>query len=73
MGSGIMYREKIINIQTGEETFRDYTPEEISEMEKYQEILKQEQIVNEEKNKIRNSALAKLAALGFTEEEIAAL
>lgn len=31
-----MYREKIVNIETGEETWRDYTPEEIAEVEKGQ-------------------------------------
>ena len=31
-----MYKEKIINIETGEETWRDYTPVEITEVEKAQ-------------------------------------
>lgn len=68
-----MYREKIVNHETGEETWRDYTPQEIAQVEKEQaEVAKQ--IANWQKQeKIRQSALDKLAALGLTEDEIAAL
>lgn len=68
-----MYKEKIINIKTGEETWRDYTSEEIAEVEK---AIKETELKNKEslaKENVRKSALAKLAALGLTEEEIAAL
>lgn len=68
-----MYKEKIINIQTGKETWRDYTAKEIAEVEKAQaeaQIRMAEAQACEAK---RQSALAKLAALGLTEDEIAAL
>jgi len=68
-----MYKEKIINIQTGEETWRDYTSEEIDEIEQAKKERDQRIKQNEERENYRLSALAKLAALGLTEEEIAAL
>lgn len=68
-----MYREKIINAQTGEETWRDYTPEEIAEVEKAQAESQARITKIQERETIRQSALAKLAALGLTEEEIASL
>lgn len=68
-----MYKEKIINVETGEETWRDYTPEEIAEAEKNEIEAKKIRDLAKEKNAKRQSALAKLAALGLTEEEIAAL
>lgn len=68
-----MYKEKIINLATGEIVWRDYTEEEIA-------IAKQEEKLAEEKTKQairaennRKSAITKLAALGLTEDEIAAL
>lgn len=67
------YKEKIINIQTGEETFRDFTPEEISEAKKFEAEAQIKTIEAQERKALRQSALAKLAALGLTEEEIAAL
>lgn len=68
-----MYVEKIINLTTGEETYRDYTAEEIAIVEA--ERIKSEQLAKDLENKdlMRKSALAKLVALGLTEEEIAAL
>lgn len=68
-----MYKEKTINIETGEETWRDYTPEEIAEVEKAKAEI--ELKIAEEKNRQekRQSALNKLIDLGLTEEEIAAL
>lgn len=68
-----MYKEKIINLETGEETWRDYTPEEIAEAEKNEIEAKKIRDLAKEKNAKRQSALAKLAALGLTEDEIAAL
>lgn len=68
-----MYKEKIINVITGEETWRDYTPEEVAEVEKAQ---KEAEASNKElaaKEATRQRALAKLIDLGLTEEEIAAL
>jgi hypothetical protein len=62
-----------LNAITGEITSRNLTPDEIAEKAKMeQEFLEFE---NEKLAAIesRTSALAKLAALGLTEEEIAAL
>lgn len=71
------YREKIINIQTGEETFRDFTDEEIAalEAEQAQNEAEYAQFIATATAKAtaRASALAKLIDLGLTEEEIAAL
>lgn len=68
-----MYKEKIIDITTGEETWRDYTPEEIAEVEKAQAEAQVRIAAAQEREAKRQSALAKLAAIGLTEEEIAAL
>lgn len=68
-----MYKEKIINIATGKETWRDFTPEEIAEVEKQKLKTQQEISKIKEREAARQSALAKLAALGLTEEEIASL
>ena len=71
------YREKIINIDTGEETYRDYTAAEIALVKKESaEIAERVEIQRAEaeaKAAARASALAKLAALGLSVEEIAAL
>ena len=68
-----MYNEKIVNAETGEETWRDYTPEEIAEVEKAQAEAQARIAGAQEREATRQSALAKLAALGLTEEEIASL
>lgn len=68
-----MYKEKIVNHQTGEETWRDLNKDEVTEVEKAKaEAIKRSQFT-ENKEAARASALLKLAALGLTEEEIAAL
>jgi hypothetical protein len=58
---------------TGIETVRDYSDEEIVDhqetIKRNKEILKAEKA----KEEAKKSALAKLAALGLTEEEIASL
>jgi pimeloyl-CoA synthetase len=66
-------KEIIYDITSGQTTERPYTAEEIEEVKKTTAKLQKEteQIqINEE---LRKSALAKLAALGLTEDEIAAL
>lgn len=68
-----MYKEKIVNAETGEETWRDYTPEEIAIAEKLQAEAEERIAKAQEREATRQSALAKLAALGLTEEEIASL
>jgi len=68
-----MYKEKIIDHATGQETWRDYTPEEIALAEELR-IKAEEQIKKlAERESKRQSALNKLIDLGLTEEEIAAL
>jgi DNA-binding NarL/FixJ family response regulator len=61
------------NALTGEAIIRPLTPAEIAEREAMQ--AEQEALLAEQDAKIaaRQSALAKLAALGLTEEEIGAL
>lgn len=68
-----MFKEKIVNVITGEETWRDYTPEEIATVEEAK--IKAEKEIKElaEREAKRQSALNKLIDLGLTEEEIAAL
>ena len=61
-----IYVEKIINIQTGEETFRDYTAEEIAEVEKAQAEAA-ERVAKAAETATAKAAL--LAKLGITEEE----
>ena len=68
-----MYKEIIINAVTGEETTRDYTPEEIAEAKAFQAELEKQNAEAETKAAVRASALAKLAELGLTAEEIATL
>jgi hypothetical protein len=68
------YLEKIINAETGEETFREYTAEEIAEVEKSkaQAIIDNEKFLAEQatKNATRQAVLDKL---GLSADEIAAL
>lgn len=68
-----MYQEKIMNIQTGEITWRDYTSEEIAEVEKAQAEATKKMVQEKNLQAKRQSALNKLIDLGLTEEEIAAL
>lgn len=68
-----MYKEKIVDATTGEETWRDYTPEEIAEVEKAQaEATAKDQAEAEAQIK-REAALSKLAALGLTNDDLKAL
>lgn len=63
----------IVNAETNEEVIRELTPEEVADRS---EIAAEQLARNEAqvaKEAARTSALAKLAALGLTEEEIAAL
>jgi hypothetical protein len=58
---------------TGIETIRELTSEEIQEREQLTLEAEAKLAAIEAKQAARTSALAKLAALGLTEEEIAAL
>ena len=68
-----MYQEKIIDVLTGEETFRNYTSAEVAEVKAAQAIAATRQAEAEARATARASALAKLAALGLSADEIAAL
>jgi DNA-binding NarL/FixJ family response regulator len=59
-----------IDASTGVQVIRELTKEELDER---QELASKENAATEAKESARSSALAKLAALGLTEEEIAAL
>lgn len=61
-----MYKEKIYDIKTGEETWRDYTAEEILEIEKAQVEANARALELAEKKAARKAILEKL---GLTEEE----
>jgi DNA-binding NarL/FixJ family response regulator len=63
----------ILDAATGEEIIRPLTTQELAELQELQ--AEQETLQAEQDSKIaaRQSALAKLAALGLTEEEIASL
>ena len=67
------YFERIIDINTGEETIRDYTADEIAELEAEQAKQAAFIVEAEAKAEARASAFAKLAALGLSADEIAAL
>lgn len=61
-----MYKEKIIDLQTGEETWRDYTPEEIAEVEQAQAEAAAKAAELAEKEVARKTIFDKL---GITEDE----
>lgn len=61
-----MYREKIIDINTGEESFREYTAEEIKEVEQAAAAAKQ---IADKAKEIADARQAILLKLGLTEEE----
>ena len=66
-----------INCETGEEILREFTAEEISHREAsvkaFNEAKAQREAEEQAKIEAKNSALAKLTALGLTEEEVKAL
>lgn len=61
-----MYKEKIVNLETGEETWRDYSAAEIAEVEKAQAEAAARIAELAEKDAARQALLTKL---GITEEE----
>jgi hypothetical protein len=72
-----MYKEIIYNVKTEEETFVEFTAKELEEIQKKQAELEAESLViaeaEAEAQSLKDSANAKLAALGLTPEEIAAI
>jgi len=67
------YFERIIDINTGKETVRDYTAAEVAEVEAEALQAAARTAEAEAQAAVRASALAKLAALGLSADEIAAL
>jgi len=61
-----MYKEKIVNALTGEETWRDYTDAEIAEVEAAQAEAAKTLLEAEAKEAARQAVLTKL---GLTAEE----
>ena len=70
MGNPII---RIHNVETSEIEDREMTDAEFAEFEQNQISAKEDLQRAQEAKRIRESALAKLAALGLTEDEIAAL
>jgi hypothetical protein len=68
-----MYKEKIVDSITGKEIIRDYTAEQVAEVEAAQVEASARVAEAEARATARASALAKLAALGLSADEIAAL
>jgi vacuolar-type H+-ATPase subunit H len=65
--------EIIHNVQTGEITQKEYTKEQIEDSKKMQAEADAKAAELEAKAAVKASALAKLAALGLSADEIAAL
>jgi hypothetical protein len=67
-------REKIVNAETGEETFRDFTAEEIKRYEA-EKLLREKKLANLEAEQAAKETArqAVLSKLGLTAEEAAAL
>lgn len=65
-----MYKEKIVNVETSEETWRDYTDAEIAQVEAAQAEANQKQAEALAKEAARQAVLAKL---GLSAEDISAL
>ena len=66
-------KEKIVNIATGEESWRDYTSEEIAEIEKAKIEIEANLAKEAELKAKRQSALIKLQAIGLDENDLKAL
>ena len=67
------YKEKIVNLETGEETWRHFTDAEIAEVEAAQEEALAKAEAESEAQAKRSVALAKLEALGLDEADLKAL
>jgi hypothetical protein len=67
------YKEKIVNLATGEETWRDYTDEEIAKAEVAKAEVQARSEAQEQTEAKRQTALAKLAALGLEQDDLKAL
>ena len=67
------YINKIVDATTGEVTYREYTPEEIAEVEAAKIEMAERLAKLEEVNATKVAAEAKLAALGLTTDDLKAL
>jgi hypothetical protein len=67
------YFEKIVDVNTGEETLRPYTTEEIALVEESLARAHEAEAEAEAKAAAKASAEGKLAALGLTADEVSAL
>ena len=63
----------VIDALTGEQSTRDFTEAEIEANAIDLQLSQEQKALEQSKIEARQSALAKLAALGLTEDEIAAL
>ena len=61
------------NLETGQEIIRDLNESELKSMKQLEDSIKKLEKEADVREKSRQSALSKLAALGLTEEEIASL
>jgi hypothetical protein len=72
-----MYKVTEVDCQTGIETIRDLTPEEIAVRESFmaeqQSLMQAQEAEATAKAQAKASAIAKLSALGLSEEEISAI
>ena len=64
------YKEKIVNAETGEEIMRDYSPEQIAEVEAAEAEALRKRAEAEAKEAARQAVLVKL---GLSAEDFAAL
>ena len=67
------YTEKIVNVETGVETFRDYTAEEIAAVEAAKVEIQNKIALEETQELTKQTAQDKLTALGLTVDDLKAL
>jgi hypothetical protein len=68
-----MLQEKIVNVETGETTYRNYTDEEMAEAAAAQAEAEARQAELQAQIEAKAAAEAKLEALGLTAEDLKAL
>jgi hypothetical protein len=61
------------DVATGQQTIRDFSEQEIADLEETRLQIKNQEKASQEKAEFRKSALAKLAKLGLTQQEIESL
>ncbi len=62
-----------VNAETGQEVLRDMTPQEVANMDAIKKMYSDKAAEEKKQEETKLSALAKLAALGLTPEEISAI